>query len=91
MLLPPSCSYCANLVYGLLWKGVGRELDSFLFFAALQVKTIQLTWDLAEIHIVGKDRRNKKESCKIFLESAKSAVKVPIATNLRLLSARQLF
>lgn len=40
-------------------------------------------------HIVWKDI-NKKESCIIFLESVKSAVKVPIATNLRL-PAAQLF
>lgn len=53
MLLPPSCSYCANLVYGLLGKRVRRESVSFLDM--LQVKKMQLTWDLAELHIVGKD------------------------------------
>lgn len=60
------------------------------FFAMLQVKKIQLTWDLTETHIVGKDITSKKETCKIFSESLKSAVKMLIATNLRL-SATQLF
>jgi len=90
MLLPPSCSYCANLVYGLLCKGVGDRIRQLPFFDMLKVKTTQLTWHLTEIHIIGKNIINKRESCKIFSESAKSSVKVLIATNFRL-SATQLF
>lgn len=84
MLLPPSCSYCANLVYGLLGKRVRRKSASFLSGCAPSEKKMQLTWELAELHILGKDVTSKKESCKIFSKSAKQAEKVLISYKLQI-------
>ena len=45
-------------------EGGGEGIKQFPFFAMLQVKTIQLTWDLAEISIVGKDIHLKRSPVK---------------------------